>query len=896
MSPLYDPTTNHRRNPLGIDTPQPEFAWKNAGASGQTMYELEVATDVAFVDEAVMWRSGLVSQSDPFGVWYAGKALESRTSYYWRVRCRLTDETTTSWLVASFETGTLYGSEWRAHWISHPFLDKRDPRTLYFHKTIELAAPIVRGRAYASALGWYRLFVNDTDVSGPALVPRWTPFHNYTEYQIYDVAQAFRQGRNTIGLVVAEGRYRGRLGLFSKRARYGDRLAAFAEIDLKLADGSILRFHTDDSWRVGHGRIRVADPKDGERVDLRLPELPWVQSASPAPDDVQAITVTPPSRLAAEEVNRVTEIGRLAGRVAVSASGAQLIDFGQNFSGFARIRMSGQAGSRIKILYSEVLDSTGELAVDYLGLPGMNAEWFQRDEVILSGQPVTYTPWFTVHGFRYVSVQGLVAPLTEQDVEAIVVSSDLHRISEFQCSDCRLNRLWHNVLWSLRSNFSDTPTDCPTRERSGFTGDIQIFGPTAVQLVDADAYLRRYLRNLSVEQGKDGCVPPVIPAEDAPGRSKNVLRLAKSSVGWGDVAVMLPWTLYRYYGDIDVLRRQYDSAKAWVDQLASRAATKRSWRRRFRRTGRLEKYIVDTGYHWGEWLRPGSTFGSELVGNIFGRRASIATAYLAHSARLLSQIAAVIDRDVDAAHYRGLADSAAQAWREAFVTKRGSRIGDDKQDDYVRGLAFELLLPSERPAAAARLAELVEQADYHLGTGFLSTPMLLGTLADAGYAEHAFRILMQTTAPSWLGQIELGATTTWETWEGYRNGNPHSSHNHYAFGAVAAFLQERVAGLAPADRGYRRLRIEPLIIPGLTSASVAIQTPYGRAASGWQLDEHRNVTLRVTVPPGSAAEVKIGTAEYEIGPGEHTLTAPAVPIPVGHGVVVDRRVIGSADV
>jgi len=188
MSPLYDPTTNHRRNPLGIDTPQPEFAWKNAGASGQTMYELEVATDVAFVDEAVMWRSGLVSQSDPFGVWYAGKALESRTSYYWRVRCRLTDETTTSWLVASFETGTLYGSEWRAHWISHPFLDKRDPRTLYFHKTIELAAPIVRGRAYASALGWYRLFVNDTDVSGPALVPRWTPFHNYTEYQIHDVA------------------------------------------------------------------------------------------------------------------------------------------------------------------------------------------------------------------------------------------------------------------------------------------------------------------------------------------------------------------------------------------------------------------------------------------------------------------------------------------------------------------------------------------------------------------------------------------------------------------------------------------------------------------------------------------------------------------------------------
>jgi len=876
MPTLYDLTVDHRTNPLGIDTAYPEFAWRIDGASSQTAYELDVATDSSFTDGAVVWCSGPVSQSDPFGIRYAGDPLRSRREYHWRVRVLLADGTKTAWAAGSFETGTLIPSEWRAEWIGHPTDNKRDPRTLYFYKMYDLPAPVVHGRAYATALGWYRLFVNDTDMTGPALVPRWTPFYVYTEYQVYDVTNAFREGRNTVGVVVAEGRYRGNNGAFAKAARYGDHLAAFIEVDLELADGSSLTLHTDGSWEVSHGRIRTADPMYGERADLRIPELPWANDEQREPRTVHAVVRQQRSRLIAEEVNRVTEIARLSGEVIAAPSGAQLIDFGQNVSGIARIRLSGPPGETVKILYSEALDDNGELAIDYLGIPGKKNDWFQRDEVILPGQPVTYTPWFTIRGFRYVAVQGAVQPLTSQDVKAIVLSSDLEQISEFHASDPRLERLWTNVMWSLRSNFTDTPTDCPTRERSGWTGDIQIFGPTAVQLVDADAYLRRYLRNLAAEQYDDGRVPPVIPAEDAPGRARNCLRLTKSSTGWGDVAVMLPWTLYLYYGDIEILRQQYDSAKAWVDHLATRAATKRGWRRRFRRgTGPLEKYIVDTGYQWGEWLRPGETGGSALLSNILGERASVATAYFAQSAKLLSQIAEVLDRPADATRYRTLADNAARTWRAAFVTANGARIDNDRQDDYVRGLAFDLLLPEQRPAAGARLAELVEQADYHLGTGFLSTPMLLGTLADSGNADIAFRVLMQTSAPSWLDQVERGATTTWETWEGYKNGKPYMSHNHYAKGSVAAFLQERVAGLSPADVAYRRFRVAPLIRAGLTSASVAIQTPYGRAASAWHIDEHGTITLTVTVPPGSSASVMLGDKDHEIGPGQHAFTANA---------------------
>jgi alpha-L-rhamnosidase len=871
MPAPYSLTVDRRREPFGIDTSAPEFGWKLPGPAGQRAYEIEVASAPAFEPATVVWSSGEVASPEPFGVVYGGPRLASRMAYYWRVRVRDTDGGISAWAGAAFETGILDASQWHARWITHPGSDKKQPRTLYFHTEVQLSAPVVRGRAYATALGWYRLFINDTDLTGNALVPRWTPFHDYTEYQAYDITGALRAGGNRIGIVVAEGRYRGKLGAFSLGARYGDRLGAFVQLELDLADGTTTRVTTDPTWRAGHGRVLVSDPKDGERVDLRLPELPWTTGEHGG--DQPAVVLAAEPRLVAEAVERVTEVGRRAGAVSATPSGKQLIDFGQNFSGVARVRLCGTPGQTVKLLYSEVLDEDGELATTYLGVGNGGSGWFQRDEAVLTDQPVDYTPWFTIHGFRYLCVDGPVQPITEQDVEGIVLSSDLEPIAEFHASDPRLERLWTNVLWSLRSNFTDTPTDCPTRERSGWTGDIQVFAPTAAQLVDADAYLRRFLHNLAAEQYADGTVPPFVPAETAPGHSKNPLRFARTSVGWGDVAVILPWTLYQYYGDLHVLRTQYDSGKAWVDHLARRAATKRGWRRRFRKgTGALEKYIVDTGYHWGEWLRPGESLQAAMLGNVTGKRASVATAYLAHSARLLSRIATALGKTADATTYRHLADHAGQAWRAAFVRDGGQRIADDKQDDYVRGLAFGLLLPDQRPAAAARLTELIEQAGFHLGTGFLSTPMLLGSLVEAGHPDIAYRILTQTTPPSWLGQLDRDATTTWETWEGYKDGKPHLSHNHYALGSVAAFLQEHVAGLSPAAPGYAHLRIAPVIGGGLTFASVAIETPYGRAASAWRLHPDQTVSLAVTVPPGTTADITLGPLHEKVGSGNHTFT------------------------
>ncbi|AZH82022.1 alpha-L-rhamnosidase [Plantibacter sp. PA-3-X8] len=868
-------TVDRRPAPFGIDSATPEFAWKLPNdAPSQLGYEIDVSTDSSFALHDVLWTSGRVRSTTPYGVFYAGVALRSRTEYHWRVRVHGAEGAVSEWAAASFETGLLSPSDWQADWISHPLTKKNDPRSIYLSTTIELPGDVVRARAYASALGWYRLFINEHDITGTALVPRWTPFHEYTEYQVYDTVHALRAGTNTIGIIVSEGRFRGRLGAFSLPNRYGDQLAALLQLELELADGTTVQATSDAGWTASHGRVRVADPKDGERVDLRLPELPWLQG--PAEGSVSAVVVPERRRMIAESVARVEQIDQRPGTVSRTPSGKQLIDFGQNLSGVARVRLSGPEGATVRLLYSEVLASSGEIATGYLGGGPSKKDWFQRDEAILAAEPVVYTPGATIKGFRYLSIEGPADPISADDVEAIVLSTPLPAVSEFHSSDDRLNQLWKNVVWSLRSNFTDTPTDCPTRERSGWTGDIQVFGTTAVQLVDAGAYLRRYLRNLAAEQHSDGTIPPFIPSEAAPGISRNPLGFTRTSAGWGDVAVMLPWTLYQYYGDTAALRDQYASSKAWVDQLATRAARKRGIRRRLRRgVGQLERYVVDTGYHWGEWLRPGESLASEMPGNFLGRRTSVATAYLAHSARLLSRIADVLGEDADSHRYATLAENASSAWRAAFVADGGGRIGDDRQDDYVRALAFDLLEPQHRDRAATRLVGLVQQAGNHLATGFLSTPMLLDTLVNTGHPDVALSILLQTSAPSWLQAVERGATTTWETWTGYKEGEPEASHNHYAFGAVAAFLQERIAGLAPAAPGYARLRIAPIIGGGLTSAAVTIDTPFGRASSAWARDDTGAVSLTVEVPPGVRADIVFGEISTEVGSGTHRFTSNA---------------------
>lgn len=879
LTTAYGLRTNSRTTPMGLDSPRPRFTWKIAATESdvvQSSYELEVSDLTDFA--TTVWSTGRVT-TEGQAAEYTGKTLRSATRYFWRVRVWTDDGVPSPWSEDSFETGILDASLWRAQWISTAVArPKAQPVALYVRGSLNLPAPVLRGRAYASALGWYRLFVNGVDLTGSALVPGWTPFDDYIEYQVYDVTEAFRAGANIVGMAVGEGRYRGSNGAARRPNRYGDRLAAFVQVELDLADGSTVRFVTDDSWMAGTGRILSADPQLGERVDLRIPDVDWLGDPVPPTRFTTASVLPPhPRRLIAEETERVQAVTTLTGSVSRTPSGKQLIDFGQNFAGVVSVRLAGPSGQRVRFRYSEVLTPDGELDTGYLSLLGhkdSGEKWFQKDVVILTGDSVVYTSWFTIHGFRYVEVDGLDHDLSPDDIEGTVLSAALPSAGTFECSDPRLNRLHSNVVWSLRSNFTDTATDCPTRERSGWTADIQTFASTSTTIVEADSYLRRYLRNLAAEQLPDGRIPPFIPAESSKAAKIELVgklfTATSSSAGWGDAAVLIPWTLYEYYADVDVLHRQFNSAKQWVDQLERRALTKNARRRRSsRRAGDLQRYLVDTGYHWGEWLRPNEHIYGEVVKNILRPRGVVATAYLARSAEVLAKIADVLDRTEEAHHYRCLAGRVREAWRAAYVNADG-RIGDDKQDDYVRALAFDLLLPEQRDAAFARLVALIVKADHHLGTGFLSTPMLLPTLVAHGRPDLAFRILLQTSSPSWLHQIERGATTPWETWEGYdKRGNAVNSHNHYAFGSVAAFLTQGIAGLSPSQPGYRRIQVSPTVGGGLTHAAATVETPFGTAASAWTL-EGDTVHLSVTIPPGARADVHLGDDNrHKVGSGSH---------------------------
>lgn len=762
-------------------------------------------------------------------------------------------------------------SAWTASWVTGPQPARKQYPALYLWTEVRLRDVPARATAYVSSLGWHRFFANGYDLTGPALVPRWTPFDANVEYLSYDATDSLRAGANILAMAVGDGRFRGSLGYKSQRAVYGDRLAGLVQVEVEYPDGTSEVIASGPDWKAGRGPIQTSDPKLGEETDLRLPD-PCTATQAPS-GFVPVELLTEPRTLTPATVPPVTQVAELR-PIAITRApgGAQVIDFGQNFAGVVRLRLRGAVGRRVSITYSEVLKPNGELDLDYIRLTPFS-RWCQRDWVTLGEGESAWQPWFTIHGFRYAAVAGLDQVLQAGDVTGIVLSSALEPTGEFHCSDERLNQLYRNISWSLRSNFTDTPTDCPTRERSGWTGDIQVFGHTASLFVDVHAYLRRYLDNLAIEQLPDGTIPVVIPAERSQfSGGDSPLLSRRTSAGWGDAAVLLPWTLHRVYGDTEVVVRQFDSMKAWVDQGAERAFTSSRARRRRRDFDpELERYVLDTGFNFGEWLRPGE---SAITSAIDAQKTSavVATAYLEHSARLLSELAALIHREAESQHYLELADNVRRAWRYAFLRPDG-RIGADRQDDYVRALAFGLLDDGERDAAAARLVHLIEDAGTHLGTGFLSTPMLLGVLTDTGHADVAWQLLLQTSSPSWLYQVEHGATTTWETWEGHnRKGRPKDSHNHYSFGAVAQFLVEHVAGLAPAEPAYRRLSIRPLIGGGLTEASARLRTPSGEASSSWTVLVDR-IEYRVLVPPGATAEflAQGDASPTELGPGEHLL-------------------------
>jgi alpha-L-rhamnosidase len=859
--------TEYGPRPLGIGVSRPRLSWWPL--AGQLSYQVEAVID------GTAHTAEPVDDDAPFLRPWPFAALGSRSRVSWRVRVR-SDDGWSGWSATEeFETGLLEAEDWRGRFIAatdHRPLPPRGERgAVYFRRRFTIPAPApLRARVYATAHGIYELHLDGTRVGDLELTPGFTAYQSHLEVQAYDITELLTPGEHELVATVTDGWWRGGTGAVHMDRCYGTSLAFLAQIEFTGQAGGRIVIPSDDSWQAStDGPVRAADLMDGQRVDQRLPVRGWVNAEivrEPGPE----LTVSP-----APPVRRVQEYRPVS--VARVGFGSQVVDLGANINGWVRLSGAalGRAGNQVRLRHGERLGDNGDvdtehLATDIQGLGTVPVG--MTDQVTSSGpEAEDFEPRHTTHGFRYVSITG-ARDLSPEDVTGVMVHTDMRRTGWFSCSDDRLNALHDAAVLSFRANACEIPTDCPTRERAGWTGDWQLFVPTAAFLYDVAGFSARWLRDLAADQWDDGRVPNFVPDSFRKVRDGQFGQMT-GSAGWGDAAVYVPYQLWQSYGDTQVLARQYDSMQAWVEFALRRAASGRHPARVAARPepAAHEQYLWDTGFHWGEWLEPGADLYADLQPE--NDKADVATAYLYRSAATLARVAGLLGKTSSSSHYRKVATLVKKAWRAEFVAADGT-ITPATQANLVRALAFGLVNRRERDQVAADLVKLIRAADTHLGTGFLATPFLLPVLADHGHPDVAYDLLLQTSVPSWLHMIESGATTVWENWEGL-DVHGKGSLSHYSKGAVISFLHSYVAGLRPVPDtpAWQEFEVRPCPGGGITAAEARLDTPYGPVGAAWRIED-RAFTLNVQVAPGTRAQVTTpGGIRQTCGPGNHAFSA-----------------------
>jgi alpha-L-rhamnosidase len=874
---IADVRFEHMRDAFGIGTPHPRVSWTVANAPDdwqQAGYEIESFT----ADGQPLAQTGRVESNESVLLDWPFAPLASREQLTLRVRAWGADDQPSAWSApAPVEAGLLAPSDWDARFVTPDWdedTSKAQPNPL-LRREFEVRAGVTQARLYVTALGVYEAQLNGAVIGDQVLAPGWTSYTHRLRYQTFDVTAMLHEGTNALGAMLGDGWYRGRLAFGGGRRNiYGDRLALLAQLEISFADGSSERIVTDETWRAARGPIVASDIYDGESYDAGLERPGW---AAAGYDDQDWVGVRPVERDLATlfapsgpPVRRIEQIEPIA--ISRSPSGRTIIDFGQNLVGWLRLNVQGPAGHTITLRHAEVLEG-GELSIRPLRTA------LATDHYTLRGDGrETWEPRFTFHGFRYAEAENWPGTLAASDIRAVVVHSDLERTGWFECSDPMINQLHQNIVWGMRGNFLDVPTDCPQRdERLGWTGDIQVFSPTACFLYDSAGFLQSWLGDLAADQSEDGIVPFVIP---------NVISGPLTpATAWGDAAVIVPWVLYQRYGDKDILAQQFDSMRGWVDQIAGRAGASRLW---------------NTGFQFGDWLDPSAPPSRPADAKTSPH--VVATAYLARSADLVGQAAGVLGRAEEQARYSALAAEVRAAFNREYVTPNG-RVISDATTGYALAIEFALLnSPEQRSYAGERLAALVRDSGYRISTGFVGTPLICDALCHVGAYDTAFRLLNQRECPSWLYPVTMGATTIWERWDsllpdGSVNPGEMTSFNHYALGAVADWLHRTVAGLAPAAPGYRRLEVQPQPGGGLTYARARHRTPYGMAEAGWALADGQ-IIVDLVVPTGVTADVTLPGSDgaIEVGPGTHRWAyAYQIPTPVRPPLTLDSTFVDLAD-
>ncbi len=851
---IYDLKTLEQKTPI-IDQ-RPYFSWK-IGSDGENVLQHKYQILVRNENEELLWDSGAIESREQAFIPYQGNALESRNTYSWSI---------TVWdnygekasNTATFTTAFLQKSDWVARWVECPFT--REAANEYkfgnayppvlFEKKFLLDKQVKAARAYATSHGVYHLYINGNRPDDREFAPEYTPYDRGLYYQIYDVTDQLQQGENQLSMYVADGWYFSAQASPVMEVKHEEPSVLF-QIEVEYVDGSRQVIASDGGETCRTAQVIYSDLYQGEKQNFarELQSETLVKCRNYGYDMLRVQPMEP-----IRPIQLIPAVD-----VFTTPAGETIVDFGQILAGRARIHLDLPLGTEAVFEYFEILDDQGNY-INTMFAP-------QKDTVISDGKPRNYEAMFTFHGFRYIRVTG-IQDVQAKDFTAVLLSTVKENAGSFVCSDARLNRLYQNIRWSQYSNMMSIPTDCPQREKAGWTGDILIYGRTAMLNENMTPFLSSWLNTVRTNQAEDGVIMIVAPYMQL--YQQPLLAAVKSFgddkitgvAGWSDAIVWVPYDMYQITGNKQILRDNLEAMEKWSQYIIRTAREKRGYHNI---PYEYDQYLWNTGFHFGEWLvpsRPDNT--GEQYGICKESAVYIAPFWGQQTMEKMSEICEILGETEKAQEYQGMAEKMKYAIQEGIL--RRQLLPDYLMGAYVLSFAFHLVPPDLYDEYKKHLLSLIKKNHNCLDTGFLATPFLLSTLCMLGEQKLAYEILWQKQQPSWLYEVDHGATSIWEAWDadGAKHAGRYVSFNHYAFGCVDDWIFQHIAGIRSENPGFYDVNICPDADCGLTSATRTFMATPGDIQVQW--DEE---VLKVTIPCNMTANVVWHGRSHQVGSGSY---------------------------